>query len=88
MIGNLHQEGYPLAVLCQTLQLSRSGYYAFRRGYLSNRKQADQVLRPQIRAVFWDHERRYGARRISQELSSRGVCCGVKRVGRLMREMG
>jgi len=29
MIANLHQEGYPLTALCQTLQVSRSGYYAF-----------------------------------------------------------
>lgn len=87
MIGNLHQKGYPVASLCQTLQVSRSGYYTFRQGYLSNRKQADQVLRPQIRAIFWDHERRYGARRIAQELSSRGVRCGTRRVGRLLREM-
>ena len=88
MIANLHQEGYPLAALCQTLAVSRSGYYAFERGCLSNRAQEDQRLQPQIRAVFREHKRRYGARRIARELSSRGTCCGVRRAGRLMRAMG
>ena len=88
MIANLHQEGYPLAALCQTLQVSRSGYYAFEQGCLSSWAQEDQRLQPRIRAIFWEHKRRYGARRIAYELSSRGVCCGARRVGRLMREMG
>ena len=42
---------------------------------------------PRIRTVFREHKRRYGARRIARELSSRETCCGPRRVGRLMREM-
>jgi putative transposase len=45
-------------------------------------------MRPLVREIFWEHKRRYGARRIVQELSSRNQCCGVGRVGRLLREMG
>jgi transposase InsO family protein len=41
-----------------------------------------------VRAVFREHKRRYGARRIAKELSARGTSCGKHRVGRLMREMG
>ncbi len=87
MIANLHQDGYPLATLCQTLQVSRSGYYVFERGLLSSRAQEDRRLQPQIRAIFPEHKRRYGARRIARELSARGVRCGTRRVGRLMQEM-
>ena len=87
MIAHLHQQGYPLTTLCQTLRVSRSGYYAFEQSPLSSRAQEDQRLQPQIRAIFREHKRRYGARRIARELSSRGVCCGTRRVGRLMREM-
>ena len=45
-------------------------------------------MKPLIREIFWEHKRRYGARRIAQELSSRNKCCDVGRVGRLLREMG
>ena len=45
-------------------------------------------MKPVIREIFWEHRRRYGARRIVKELSARGTCCGASRVGRLLREMG
>lgn len=41
-----------------------------------------------IRTIFWDHKRRYGARRIAVELAARGESCGRKRVARLMSQMG
>ena len=87
MIFDLHQEGYPLSALCHTLRVSRSGYYLFAQGSRSSRAEEDQRLQPQIHAIFWEHKRRYGARRIAYELSSRGIGCGTRRVGRLMREM-
>jgi transposase InsO family protein len=40
-----------------------------------------------IQEIFWEHERRYGARRIAEELAARGVRCSRRRVGRLMKEM-
>ena len=54
----------------------------------SSRAKEDCCLTPQVRAVFWEHKRRYGARRIVRELSKHGTCCGPRRVARLMREMG
>jgi len=85
---DLREQGFPVAALCQTLQVSRSGYYAWKQGCRSSRAEENRRLMPRIRAVFREHKRRYGARRISRELSSRGTCCGTRRVGRLMREMG
>jgi putative transposase len=43
---------------------------------------------PLIRGIFWEHRRRYGARRIVRELAARGEACGTHRVSRLMRQMG
>jgi transposase InsO family protein len=45
-------------------------------------------LKPLIREIFWEHEQRYGARRIARELSARKKGCGVERVARLLQEMG
>ncbi len=84
---DLREQGFPVAALCHTLQVSRSGYYAWKQGCRSSRAEENGRLMPQIRAVFREHKRRYGARRIARELSSRGTCCGTRRVGRLMREM-
>ena len=87
-MADLRQQGFPVAALCQTLKVSRSGYYAWKQGCRSSRAEANRCLMPQIRAVFREHKRCYGARRIAYELSSRGTCCGTRRVGRLMREIG
>jgi putative transposase len=88
VIGHLQQEGFATAALCEVLEVHRSRYYAWRRGSRSRRVREDADLKPLIREIFWEHKRRYGARRIARELSSRNQCCGVGRVGRLLREMG
>jgi|TARA_B100000959_G_C14931677_1_gene603934 transposase InsO family protein len=87
VIGRLQQDGFATATLCEVLEVHRSRYYAWRSGSLSRRAREDAVLKPLIREIFWEHKRRYGARRIAQELSSRQKCCGVGRVGRLLGEM-
>jgi len=87
-MADLREEGFPVAALCHTLQVSRSGYYAWKQGCRSSRAEENRRLMPRIRSVFWQHKRRYGARRIARELSSHGTCCGTRRLGRLMREMG
>lgn len=88
MIAQLHQDGFPLAALCQTLGVSRSSYYARQQGSVSRRSQEDQRLKTLIASIFWEHKRRYGARRIAEELAERNECCGPGRVGRLLAEMG
>jgi transposase InsO family protein len=77
-----------VSAVCEILNVSRSAYYAWRRDELSTRRREDNRLRPQIRRIFWDHERRYGARRIAEELAAGGVACSRRRAGRFMKEMG
>jgi transposase InsO family protein len=88
VIAQLHQNGFALEALCRTLGASRSSYYAHQQGSLSRRAREDQRLKALIETIFWDHQRRYGARRIAQELAERNECCGVRRVARLLEEMG
>jgi putative transposase len=87
VIARLQQEGFATATLCEVLGVHRSRYYAWQRGSRSCRVLEDAELKPLIREVFWEHKRRYGARRIARELSSKRRC-GVGRVARLLREMG
>ena len=87
-MDDLHEQGFAVAALCHSLGMSRSGYYAWKQGSRSSRAEEDRCLKPQVRAVFREHKRRYGARRIARELSSRGMPCSKHRTGRLMREMG
>lgn len=78
----------PLASVCKILEVSRSAYYAWRVGEPSPRKQQDATLTPLVRAVFWKHRRRYGTRRIAEELADLGEVCSPRRVGKIMKTQG
>src|SRR5262249_14808767 len=88
VIAQLESEGFPVAVVCQTLGVTRAGYYAHARGGASSREQEDARLRPLVRQIFWEHKRRYGARRIAAELAARGETCSPRRASRLLKQLG
>jgi putative transposase len=79
---------YPVRVLCRTLAVSRTGFYAWCRRGLSLRAQEDAVLRVEIRAAHAASGKRYGSPRIHADLKAESQHIGRKRVARLMREEG
>jgi transposase InsO family protein len=79
---------WPVSTVCDTLEVSRSAYYEWQDGVPSSRYEQDQQLIPIVRALFWKHRRRYGARRLASELADHGETCGPRRVARIMREQG
>jgi transposase InsO family protein len=78
----------PVAPMCDVLEVSRSAYYAWRRGGPSSRAQRDEELIPWVRTLFWKHRRRYGARRIADELADVGQTCSPRRVAKLLKHQG
>ncbi len=74
--------------MCDALDVSRAGYYAWRSEIETARAQRDRELMPLIRHIFWKHKRRYGARRIAVELQAAGEPCGVDRVAKLLKSQG
>jgi putative transposase len=88
VITRLESEGFPVVAVCQALGVSRAGYYAHVRGEPGPREQEDARLRPLVCQIFWEHKRRYGARRIAAELAARGEACGPGRVARLLKQLG
>ena len=79
---------YPLSLLCQTLKVSRSGFYAWRDRPESARSQANRSLGEQIRAIHVQSRHNYGSPRIHDALQAQGQRVGRQRVARLMRQMG
>jgi transposase InsO family protein len=70
--------------LCRLLDVSSSGYYAWRDRPLSRRARQDGVLLAQIRAIFAAGREVYGYRRVHAQLAATQPC-GRDRVARLMR---
>ncbi len=77
---------YPITLLCQTMEVSRSGYHAWACGQNQRRAQADEALRPKLRAAFKATRQSYGYPRMTAELRAQGQRIGKTRVARLMRE--
>ncbi len=80
--------GYPLALMCRVLEVSRSGFYAWRKRSASPRAVEDQRLALEVRAIYAESRRSYGSPRVHMELRDRGRRLGRKRVARLMRAAG
>jgi putative transposase len=74
--------------MCRVLEVSPSGYYAWRKRPASKRAQEDAVLLRQIRTAHAASEGTYGAPRVHAELVAAGVAVGRERIARLMREAG
>lgn len=82
------RERVPVEVLCRALDVSASGYYAWRGGEMSVHQQRDAELSTQIRAVFEDSRQTYGSDRVTVALRRQGIRTSRKRVARLMRQQG
>ncbi len=82
------QATHSLATLCRVLEVSRSGYHAWRTRTPSPRAREDAGLTAHIKAIHATSRGTYGAPRIHAEFVARGTRVSRKRVARLMRAAG
>lgn len=83
-----HAGSFRVGRMCQVLEVSRSGYDAWRRRPESRRARENRRLLVEIRAVHKAHREVYGSPRIHAELQAQKIRCGKNRVARLMRGDG
>ena len=83
-----HRNAFPVRRMCNELDVSPSGYYAWRERPASAREMANQELYTKIKAVYNDNHGVYGSPRIYRELRDQGVSCSENRIARLMRLRG
>ncbi len=74
--------------MCNQLNVSRSGYYAWRHRKPSTRKQNDAALVCKIKEVHQESRGTYGSPRIVDDLKEQGFEVGRRRIARLMKENG
>ena len=79
---------YPIAVMCRSLGVSPSGYYAWAKRPASKRAVMNELLIEDIRAAHTSSKGTYGVPRIQADLAEQGIRIGRKRVARLMRNAG
>jgi putative transposase len=79
---------YPVTTMCRVLEVSTSGYYAWRKRAPSERAKSDAVLTKRIKEIHQWSRGTYGVPRIHAELSEEGIHVGHKRIARLMQAAG
>ncbi len=87
-----HQAQYAVSTLCRLLEISRGWFYGFlssqpaRDQRQAARQARDSALLPKIKAYFRVSKKRYGSKRIHQDLLADGETVSERRVARIMKE--
>ena len=79
---------FPIATLCQVLQVSPSGFYASCGRPESTHARDDRRLKVLVQASFDESKQRYGSPRVHEDLIEQDERVSRKRVVRLMQEDG
>jgi transposase InsO family protein len=79
---------FPVQRLCKVLEVSPSGYFAWKNRPASRRQREDLVLLAHVRSAFALSHETYGSPRMTHELREQGLAAGRRRIARLMRENG
>ncbi len=82
------QDDYPVAFMCEQLEVSRSGYYAWRGAKPSATADADAQFTALINTICAKARGNPGVRRVRAGLAALGHRLGHKRVWRLMKAAG
>lgn len=79
---------FPVVRMCRALQVSASGYYAWRKHTPSPREAENQRLLLELRKLEVATRHRYGSPRMHRDLHDQGWRIGRKRVEKLMKTHG
>ena len=79
---------YPVRIMCDVLDVSPAGYYAWRSRPESQRSSDNRDLLEDIQRVHRDNHGRYGSPRVHEELKAQGRGASRGRIERLMRHHG
>ena len=81
-----HQHQYPVQMLCNVMQVSRSQYYAWRPAPESSGL-VGQELHIRMRSLFSESEQSLGSRSMTAQLRKEGFSIGRHRVRKLMKDL-
>lgn len=76
---------YDITFMCDLLGIARSTFYEFTTRAISVTARHRDEITAAVTTVFHTHKRRYGARRIAQELRRSGTPAALGTIGKIMR---
>ncbi len=83
-----HSADFSVHLMCQSLNICRSAFYAWKKAPLSAKAEEDKALTEVIKTSFNEGRECYGTRRIQQDLIDQELTVSRRRIGRLMKTEG
>lgn len=82
-----HQARWPVSVMCEVMQVSRSGFYAYVQRQASTDGGAEEAaLLTRVQAIAVETRHTYGSRRMAKQLQADGLAVGRYKARRLLRQ--
>jgi transposase InsO family protein len=81
-----HQEHYPVQLMCDILEVSRSGYYDWLDRPASPQAQRREVLAVQVKVAFEESHQTYGSPRIARDLAEGEFKACRNTIAKIMRK--
>ena len=88
MVARMRREGISVKLSCRVLELSRSGFYAWRERPESLRAKRNADLIVEMKKIHEESRGTYGLPRIQMKLRQQGQSTGKTRIARLMKVAG
>ena len=82
------QGGFQISDVCECLSIPRSTFYDHRQPGLTAHEISEKELTPLVMDIFWKHRKRYGTRRIVEDLADRGIATGRRKVANILQTQG
>ena len=83
-----HADRWPIRLMWRVIEVSASGYYAWRSRPESARAASNRTLLADVRRLHAEHRGRYGSPRMHAALRAEGRTASRGRIARLMRRHG
>jgi transposase InsO family protein len=82
----IHRQEYPVQLMCDLLEVSRSGFYDWLDHKPSRQAQRRVALAAQVKIVFAESRETYGSPRITRELADQGFAASRNTIAKIMRQ--
>ena len=82
------RQHHPVAAMCRILEVSESGYHAWRQRPPSARQQENLRLETEIKAAHQRTRETYGPERLQSDLADHGIQASIYRIKRIRTKLG
>lgn len=84
----MHQDKWPIGMMCKVLEVSPSAYYAWRKEPFGKRHKQSCLIRSNIERIYYESKGRYGSPRIAKEMTNTGLSVSRRTIAKYMKQMG